>query len=109
MHAVESQMLCTSSLQNQVPHFNAPIYLSSKDGSNSAPIQIGKLDEILGPINNVYFSVTMLDGMPATSFKTGDKVFISSEKVLPLERFLPKPKVAGGGMQTVLLVSSLRQ
>lgn len=98
MHAVESQMFCQSSLQTQIPHFNAPIYLSSKDASSSAtPVQIGKLDEIMGPINDVYFSVTMLEGMPATSFKTGDKVYISSEKLLPLERFLPRPKVAGGG------------
>lgn len=97
MHAVESQMFCSSSLQSQVPHFNAPIYLSSKEPSSSAaPIQVGKLDEILGPINDVYFSITMLDGMVATSFKPGDKVFISTEKLLPLERFLPRPKVAGG-------------
>ncbi|KAI0338179.1 Gar1-domain-containing protein, partial [Trametopsis cervina] len=96
VHAVESQMLCASSLTNQVPHFNAPIYLNSKDPS-ATPIQIGKLDEILGPITSVYFSVTMSDStIPATSFKPGDKVFISSEKLLPLERFLPKPKIAGG-------------
>ena len=65
----------------------------------TAPIQIGKLDEILGPITSVYFSVSMLDsaGVQATSFKPGDKVYISAEKVLPLERFLPKPKVVGGG------------
>ncbi|KAI0085263.1 Gar1/Naf1 RNA binding region-domain-containing protein [Irpex rosettiformis] len=93
VHAVESQMLCQSSLTNQVPHFNAPIYLSAKDPNAS-----GKLDEILGPITSVYFSVSMLDsaGVQATSFKPGDKIYISSEKVLPLERFLPKPKVVGG-------------
>ncbi|KAI0769550.1 H/ACA ribonucleoprotein complex, subunit Gar1/Naf1, partial [Irpex lacteus] len=92
VHAVESQMLCQSSLTNQVPHFNAPIYLSAKDPNAS------KLDEILGPITSVYFSVSMLDsaGVQASSFKPGDKVYISAEKVLPLERFLPKPKVVGG-------------
>jgi hypothetical protein len=47
----------------------------------------------------------MLDsaGVPATSFKPGDKVYISSEKVLPLERFLPKPKIPGGKCTTMFL------
>jgi hypothetical protein len=56
---------------------------------------IGKVDEILGPINEVYFSVKMGEGMVASSFKQGDKVYIGGDKLLPIERFLPKPKVAG--------------
>ena len=89
VHAVEDEMLCQSVLPAQVPHFNAPIYLANKS-------QIGKVDEILGPINEVYFSVKMGDGVVASSFKKGDKVYISGEKLLPIERFLPKPKVVGG-------------
>lgn len=88
IHAVEDEMLCLSTLPNQVPHFNAPIYLANKS-------QIGKVDEILGPLNEVYFSVKMSEGMVASSFKKGDKVYISGEKLLPLERFLPRPKVVG--------------
>ncbi|GJE94024.1 H/ACA ribonucleoprotein complex subunit GAR1/NAF1 [Phanerochaete sordida] len=88
MHAVEDEMLCQSLMPDKVPHFNAPIYLQNKS-------QIGKVDEILGPINEVYFSVKMGDGMVASSFKKGDKVYISGEKLLPIERFLPKPKIAG--------------
>lgn len=30
--------------------------------------------------------------MVANSFKEGDKVFIGGDKLLPIERFLPKPK-----------------
>lgn len=82
-------MLCASSMPDKVPYFNAPIYLQNKS-------EIGKVDEILGPINEVYFSVKMSQGMVASSFRKGDKVFISGEKLLPIERFLPKPKVAGG-------------
>jgi hypothetical protein len=33
--------------------------------------------------------------MVASSFKKGDKVYIGGDKLLPIERFLPKPKVAG--------------
>ncbi|KAG8687817.1 H/ACA snoRNP pseudouridylase subunit [Ceratobasidium sp. 395] len=89
VHAVEDEMLCSSLIPDKVPHFNAPIYLQNKS-------QIGKIDEILGPVNEVYFSVKMEQGMVAASFKKGDKVYVSDQKLLPIERFLPKPKVIGG-------------
>lgn len=89
VHAVEDEMLCSSLLPDKVPYFNAPIYLQNKS-------VIGKVDEILGPINEVYFSIKMGEGMVANSFQKGDKVYIGSDKLLPIERFLPKPKVAGG-------------
>ncbi|KAJ2790145.1 H/ACA snoRNP pseudouridylase subunit [Coemansia helicoidea] len=88
MHACEGEMVCRST-NEKVPYFNAPIFLENKT-------QIGKVDEILGPINDVYFTVKLQDGVVATSFKPADKVFIGADKLLPLERFLPKPKVAGG-------------
>ncbi|OAX33581.1 hypothetical protein K503DRAFT_655419, partial [Rhizopogon vinicolor AM-OR11-026] len=88
LHAVEDEMLCSSLISDRVPYFNAPIYLQNKS-------VIGKVDEILGPINEVYFSVKMGEGMVASSFKQGDKVYIGGDKLLPIERFLPKPKVAG--------------
>ncbi|KLO07023.1 Gar1-domain-containing protein [Schizopora paradoxa] len=88
VHAVEDEMLCSSLMPDKVPYFNAPIYLQNKS-------VIGKVDEILGPINEVFFSVKMGEGMVASSFKKGDKVYIGGDKLLPIERFLPKPKVAG--------------
>ncbi|KAJ4488269.1 Gar1/Naf1 RNA binding region-domain-containing protein [Lentinula aciculospora] len=89
IHAVEDEMLCSSTMADKVPYFNAPIYLQNKS-------VIGKVDEILGPINEVYFSIKMSDGVVASSFQKGDKVFIGADKLLPIERFLPKPKIAGG-------------
>ncbi|PLW07585.1 hypothetical protein PCANC_26255 [Puccinia coronata f. sp. avenae] len=77
-------MLCSSTNGSKVPYFNAPIYLANKTS-------IGKVDEILGPINEVYFTIKMGEGMLATSFNPGDKVFIAPDKLLPIERFLPKP------------------
>jgi H/ACA ribonucleoprotein complex subunit 1 len=91
VHAVEDEMLCSSLMPDKVPYFNAPIYLQNKS-------VIGKVDEILGPINEVYFSVKMGEGMVAGSFKKGDKVYIAGDKLLPIERFLPKPKMAGGAL-----------
>ncbi|OSC97647.1 Gar1-domain-containing protein [Trametes coccinea BRFM310] len=89
IHAVEDEMLCQSVMPDKVPYFNAPIYLQNKS-------VIGRVDEILGPINEVYFSVKMGEGMVASSFKKGDKVYIGGDKLLPLERFLPKPKAPAG-------------
>jgi H/ACA ribonucleoprotein complex subunit 1 len=89
VHAVEDEMLCASLMADKVPYFNAPIYLQNKS-------VIGKVDEILGPINEVFFSIKMGEGMVASSFKKGDKVYIGGDKLLPIERFLPKPKIAGG-------------
>lgn len=48
---------------------------------------IGKVDEILGPINQLYFTVKPQEGIVATSFKTGDKFYIGGDKLLPLEKY----------------------
>jgi len=55
---------CTN---ENVPYFNAPIFLENKQ-------QIGKVDEIFGPITEFYFSVKVSDGMSADSFKKLQKV-----------------------------------
>lgn len=87
VHACEGEMVCKST-HEMIPYFNAPIYLENRT-------QIGKIDEILGPINEVYFTVKCGEGIVASSFKAKDEVFVSGEKLLPLERFLPKPKAVG--------------
>ena len=89
VHAVEGEMLCASVNHDRVPWFNAPIYLQNKS-------VIGKVDEILGPINEMFFSVKMNEGMVAGSFKTGDRVYIAEDRLFTIDRFLPKPKIAGG-------------
>lgn len=48
---------------------------------------IGKVDEILGPLNQVYFTIKPQEGIQATSFKQGDKFYIGGDKLLPLERY----------------------
>jgi len=88
VHACEGEMVCES-INPKIPHFNAPMYLENKTA-------IGKIDEVLGPINQVYFTIKPSEGIQATSFKFGDKFYISGEKLLPLEKFLPKPKPPPG-------------
>ena len=88
LHATEGELVC-SSVNPKVPYFNAPIYLENKTS-------IGKVDEILGPINQVYFTIKPQEGIQATSFKQGDKFYIGGDKLLPLEKFLPRPKPPPG-------------
>lgn len=84
VHACEGDLVLSSKLDAQVPHFNAYVFLE-----NHSPI--GRIDEILGQVNQVSFSVKPSDGVVAASFKAGDKFFIGTDKLLPVERFLPKP------------------
>lgn len=87
LHPCEGEIVCRS-INTKIPYFNAPIYLENKT-------QIGKVDEILGPLNEVYFTIKCSEGVQAATFKDGDKFFIAPDKLLPIERFLPKPKVVG--------------
>ncbi|AEO67762.1 aa0412a4-3683-48e4-a259-f44fe1317c8e [Thermothielavioides terrestris] len=93
IHACEGEMVVEST-NPKIPHFNAPIYLENKTA-------IGKVDEVLGPINQVYFTIKPSEGIQATSFKYGDKFYIAGEKLLPLEKFLPKPKPPPGTVTKV--------
>ncbi|KAJ4978623.1 hypothetical protein NE237_009403 [Protea cynaroides] len=94
LHACEGDAV-TKLTNEKIPYFNAPIYLQNKT-------QIGKVDEIFGPINESYFSIKMMEGIVATSYSAGDKFYIDPAKLLPLSRFLPQPKgqqagARGGG------------
>lgn len=54
-----------------VPYFNAPIYLENKE-------QIGKIDEIFGSIKDHYVSVNLGENFKAKSFTANQKVSFSS-------------------------------
>lgn len=88
LHACEEEMVCAST-NVKVPQFNAQMFLENKTS-------VGKIDEVLGPINQVHFTIKPSEGIQAGSFQPGDKFFIGSEKLMPLERFLPRPKPPPG-------------
>ncbi len=73
-----------------IPYFNAGIYLENK-------AKIGKVEEVFGPINKVYFTVKPDNGVNAASFKADDRFYIGSDKLLPLSRFTNESKGGGGG------------
>ncbi|XP_010909944.1 putative H/ACA ribonucleoprotein complex subunit 1-like protein 1 isoform X2 [Elaeis guineensis] len=84
LHSCEGDAV-TKLTNEKIPYFNAPIYLQNKT-------QIGKVDEMFGPINESYFSIKMMGGIIASSYSLGDKFYIDPAKLLPLSRFLPQPK-----------------
>lgn len=90
-HECEKDIICDLTLDQKVPFFNAQIW-SSDDSTKSL---IGKIDEILGSLTEVYFTIKCGEGVQASSFKAGDKFYIATDKVLPLDRFIPKPVVKG--------------
>ena len=49
----------------------------------------------LGSIKRSVFTIKPSEGVKAESFKEGDKFYIGPDKLLPLERFLPKPPSVG--------------
>ncbi|XP_062250405.1 H/ACA ribonucleoprotein complex subunit 1 [Platichthys flesus] len=85
MHPCEDDIVCKCTTEeSKVPYFNAPVYLENKE-------QIGKVDEIFGQLREFYFSVKLSDNMKAGSFKKLQKFYIDPMKLLPLQRFLPRP------------------
>ncbi|XP_037316995.2 H/ACA ribonucleoprotein complex subunit 1 [Pungitius pungitius] len=85
VHPCEDDIVCKCTTEeNKVPYFNAPVYLENKE-------QIGKVDEIFGQLREFYFSVKLSDNMRASSFKKLQKFYIDPMKLLPLQRFLPRP------------------
>lgn len=88
LHSCEGELVCES-VNVKIPYFNAPIFLQNKTS-------IGKVDEILGPITSLHFTIKPSEGIQASSFKAGDKFYIGGDRLLPLEKFLPKPKPPPG-------------
>ncbi|XP_028176259.1 probable H/ACA ribonucleoprotein complex subunit 1 [Ostrinia nubilalis] len=88
---VQDDLVCKVDIED-VPYFNAPIFLENKE-------QIGKIDEIFGNLRDYYVSVKLGENIKAKSFKDGQQFFIDPAKLLPLKRFLPQPPGAkrGGG------------
>jgi H/ACA ribonucleoprotein complex subunit 1 len=79
----QDDLVLKSELED-VPYFNAPIFLENKS-------QIGKIDEIFGTLRDYSVSVKLSDNMRASSFVPKQKLFIDPSKLLPLQRFLPQP------------------
>lgn len=65
-YTAQDDLICKVEIED-VPFFNAPIYLENKE-------QIGKIDEIFGNLRDYYVSIRLGDDMKASSFKKNQKV-----------------------------------
>ncbi|XP_017962561.1 probable H/ACA ribonucleoprotein complex subunit 1 [Drosophila navojoa] len=79
----QNDLICKVDIDD-VPYFNAPIFLENKE-------QIGKIDEIFGTVRDYSVSIKLSDNIYANSFKPNQTLFIDPGKLLPISRFLPKP------------------
>ena len=89
-HDCESELVCKWTIPEKVPYFNAGIYLKNKK-------RIGKVDEILGDVAHILFTVKMDAGVLAKSFQVDDLMYIGTDKLLPLIRFTDPNSSGGGG------------
>eukprot|EP00117_Sycon_ciliatum_P004441 scpid97158/ scgid8814/ H/ACA ribonucleoprotein complex subunit 1; Nucleolar protein family A member 1; snoRNP protein GAR1 len=89
MHPCEGELVCKCT-NEKVPYFNAPVFLENKS-------QIGKVDEIFGPMNDFYFSVKLSPNMGADSFNKLQKFFCDPGRLLPMARFLSGNQRGGRG------------
>ncbi|EAN31702.2 Gar1/Naf1 RNA binding region family protein [Theileria parva strain Muguga] len=85
-HVCENQVVIKCTLVDKVPYFNGRIFLSNKQ-------EVGKIDEILGQVNNFYCSVKLNEGFKAKSFETNSKLYIDPKQSLPMARFTSRPEV----------------
>lgn len=65
-YTCQDDLVCKVEIQD-VPYFNAPIFLENKE-------QIGKIDEIFGNLRDYYVSIKLGDNMKAGSFTAKQKV-----------------------------------
>ncbi len=65
-HPCQDDLVCRCTLDD-IPYFNAPIYLENKQ-------QIGKVDEIFGSIKEYSVSVKLSEDVKAKSFTPNQKV-----------------------------------
>lgn len=67
-YACQDDLVCKVEIQD-VPYFNAPIFLENKE-------QVGKIDEIFGNLRDYYVSIKLGENMRANSFTAKQKVNI---------------------------------
>ena len=82
-HACEGELVCQNT-QPDIPHFNAPVYFENMT-------EIGKVDEIFGSLTEARFTVKLGQGFQAATMEKGMKIFVNPMKLLPLDRFKPRP------------------
>uniref|UniRef100_A0A095A029 H/ACA ribonucleoprotein complex subunit n=1 Tax=Schistosoma haematobium TaxID=6185 RepID=A0A095A029_SCHHA len=64
-HPCQEDIVCKITSE-KIPYSNASVYLANKE-------EIGKVDEVFGPIKDAYFSIKLSDTLKSKSFQEGVK------------------------------------
>jgi H/ACA ribonucleoprotein complex subunit 1 len=88
LHPCEDTVLCQITLKQKLPFPSAIIYL----GENQ---KVGRVDEVLGPLDDVYLSIKLDNGILPSSIKPGQKIFTTGDKIMLASR-VTEPKKSGG-------------
>lgn len=68
-YSCQDDLVCKVEIED-VPFFNAPIYLENKE-------QIGKIDEIFGNLKDYFVSIRLSENMKASTFQKNQKVLFN--------------------------------
>ncbi len=92
MHSAGEKLVFKAKISD-VPMFNQSVLNSQKNGQ-----EIGRIDDILGPVDSYYFSVIPNEGVKKESFQKGQSIFIDKAFLMPLRYFThPTKKITKGG------------
>ncbi|KAF5294731.1 hypothetical protein FQA39_LY00215 [Lamprigera yunnana] len=83
IYTCQDEIICKVETDD-VPFFNAPIYLENKE-------QIGTIVKILGNPKDYSVTIRLSENVDVSSFKKNQKLFIDPDKLLTSQRFLPRP------------------
>lgn len=90
MHAADGELLFSVTQANKVPRFNAFIYTQQK-------AKIGKIEEILGSVDDVMFSAKPADGVQASSLDENTTAWIAPSQINGMRQFTDPPPPRGRG------------
>ncbi|KAI8037062.1 hypothetical protein M5D96_010379 [Drosophila gunungcola] len=75
VYSCQNDLVCKVGIQD-VPYFNAPIFLENKE-------QVGKIDEIFGTVRDYSVSIKLSDNVYANSFKPNQTFYYQSQDFYP--------------------------
>eukprot|EP00727_Mastigamoeba_balamuthi_P000023 m51a1_g10017 putative h aca ribonucleoprotein complex subunit 1-like protein 1-like (207) ;mRNA; r:68132-68808 len=91
VHCAAGDLVFAVAGTDKVPMFASSVYL--EDGAT----EVGRIDEVFGPVNAVHFSVKPADGFDAASLRAGAACLIGPERLMDRQRVLDDEKGGSSG------------
>lgn len=84
LHPCEETVVAQITLKQKLPFPSANIFIGQDK-------KVGRVDEVLGPLDDVYLSVKLDNGVVPSAFEPGQKIFTTADKIMPSSR-VTEPK-----------------